>query len=249
MRWCVLAAAFTSWPLQAFAREKGGGTGGGEPVSVVLLLAALSLLPFVLVMVTSFVKIAVVLSLLRNAIGTPQIPPTIVLTGLSVILSLYVMAPTGAKVYEAVRGVAGEEGGKGGLLSAGSASVLFRAADRAKEPLRDFLLRHSDVRDRGMFLDLARRMRPAEERAGVRDRDLLVVVPAFVVGQLASAFQIGFLIFLPFLVLDMVVANVLLALGMHMLSPTTVSLPFKLLLFVLVDGWRLLTQGLVLSYG
>jgi type III secretion protein R len=218
-----------------------------RPVSVLLLLAGLSLLPFVLVMITSFVKISVVLSILRSAIGTPQVPPAIVLTGLAVILTAYVMAPTGQKVYQAV--VAEGGGRKGGdLLSFESARDLYRAADRAKEPIRDFMVEHVRDGDRAAFLDLAQRMLPDEQRRSVKDRDLLVVVPAFVVGQLTAAFQIGFLLFVPFLVIDMVVANVLLALGMHMLSPTTVSLPFKLLLFVLVDGWALLTQGLVLSY-
>jgi type III secretion protein R len=220
---------------------------GSQPLSMLLLLAALSLLPFVLVMVTSFARIAVVLSILRSAIGTPQVPPTMVITGLAVILTVYVMAPTGAKVIEAVRPVAGAGAGQG-LLSPASADALYQAGLRAKEPVREFLIRRSSARDRGMFLDLARRMRPAAERASVGERDLLVVVPAFVIGELAAAFQIGFLLFVPFLVIDMVVANILLALGMHMLSPTTVSLPFKLLLFVLVDGWHLLTQGLVLSY-
>jgi type III secretion protein R len=222
-----------------------------RPVSVLLLLAALSLLPFVLVMTTSFVKIAVVLSILRSALGTPQIPPTTVITGLAVILSVYVMAPTGARVHEAVTPVLAKEAGGGaqeGLLSAKSVGTLFAVALAAREPVRAFLVEHSSQRDRSMFLGLARRLRPVAERSAVSERDLLVVVPAFVIGQLAAAFQIGFLLFVPFLVIDMVVANVLLALGMHMLSPTTVSLPFKLLLFVLVDGWYLLTQGLVLSY-
>jgi len=220
---------------------------GSRPLSVLLLLGALSLLPFLLVMITSFVRIAVVLSILRSALGTPQIPPTLVITGLAVVLSLYVMAPTGARVAEAVRPVLGAGAGQG-LLSSAGADALYAAAERAKEPVREFLIKHSSARDRTMFRDLARRMRPAADRAAVTDRDLQVVVPAFVIGELAAAFQIGFLLFVPFLVIDMVVANILLALGMHMLSPPTVSLPFKLLLFVLVDGWHLLTQGLVLSY-
>jgi len=220
---------------------------GSRPLSVLLLLGALSLLPFVLVMVTSFARIAVVLSILRSALGTPQLPPTMVLTGLALILTVYVMAPTGARVVEAVRPAM--ETGKGqGLLSPAAADAIYDAGMRAKEPVREFLVRHSKPADRAMFLDLARRMRPAAERASVGERDLLVVIPAFVIGELAAAFQIGFLLFIPFLVIDMVVANILLALGMHMLSPTTVSLPFKLLLFVLVDGWHRLTQGLVLSY-
>ncbi len=214
---------------------------------MLLLLGALSLLPFALVMLTSFARIAVVLSILRSALGTPQLPPTTVLTGLALILTVYVMAPTGMKVAEAVRPVAATGQGAG-LLSPASADALYQAALRAREPVRDFLVKHSRPADRASFLELARRMRPAAERASVGERDLLVVIPAFVIGELAAAFQIGFLLFIPFLVIDMVVANILLALGMHMLSPTTISLPFKLLLFVLVDGWQLLTQGLVLSY-
>jgi type III secretion protein R len=233
-------------PVIAQAQQRAGG--GDQPLSVLLLLAALSLLPFVLVMITSFVKIVVVLSILRSALGTPQVPPTVVITGLALILTAYVMAPTGAKVYQAVKPVLEEDAGREGFLSAESAETLYRAARRARGPIREFLVAQSRAEDRAMFHDLARRLRPPSQRAAVSDKDLIVVVPAFVISQLAAAFQIGFLLFIPFLIIDMVVANILLALGMHMLSPTTVSLPFKLLLFVLVDGWYLLTQGLVMSY-
>ena len=220
---------------------------GSRPVPLLLLLGALSLLPFVLVMITSFVRIAVVLSILRSALGTPQVPPTMVITGLAVVLTLYVMAPTGGKVLEAVRPALSSGAGQG-LFSSAGADALFDAGWRAREPIREFLRRHSSPSDRRLFVDLARRMRPAAERAAVQERDLLVLVPSFVIGELSMAFRIGFLLFIPFLVIDMVVANLLLALGMHMLSPTSVSLPFKLLIFVLVDGWHLLAQGLVLAY-
>jgi type III secretion protein R len=126
--------------------------------------------------------------------------------------------------------------------------ALVAAADKAKEPVRDFLLRHGSARDRGVFHALALRMRTGAERASISERDFLVLVPAFLVSELRRAFEIGFLIFLPFLVVDLVISNLLLALGMHMLAPTTVSLPFKLLLFVLADGWQLLLRGLVESY-
>jgi type III secretion protein R len=122
------------------------------------------------------------------------------------------------------------------------------AAGRAREPVRGFLARHAHARDRAMFTDLAKRMRPPAERDQVADTDLMVLTPAFVTSELKEAFSIGFLLFIPFLVIDIVIANVLLSLGMHMLSPTTISLPFKLLLFVLVDGWALLARGLVLGY-
>lgn len=218
-----------------------------RPLVLVFVMAALSLLPFVLLLMTSFVRIAVVLSILKGALGTPQIPPTQVVTGLALILTLYVMAPTGERMYQAVQPVLGRAAGAD-LVSAASLSALAAAADRAKEPLREFLIKHATPKDRAVFHGLALRMRTPEQRAGITDRDLLVVTPAFLTSELRRAFQIGFLLFLPFLVVDMVVANLLVAMGMHMLSPTVVSLPFKLLLFVLADGWQLLLRGLVESY-
>jgi type III secretion protein R len=214
---------------------------------LIFAMAALSLIPFVLLLVTSFVRIAVVLSILKSALGTPQIPPTQVVTGLALLLTLYVMAPTGERMYKAVEPVLGRGAGAD-LVSGQSVAALEAAAMRVKEPLRDFLLKHAAGRDRAMFHNLALRMRAPAERAGITDRDLLVIVPAFLTSELRRAFEIGFLLFVPFLVVDMVIANLLLALGMHMLSPTTVSLPFKLLLFVLADGWQLIMRGLVESY-
>jgi type III secretion protein R len=218
-----------------------------RPLVLMLAMAALSLLPFVLLLMTSFVKIAVVLSILKGALGTPQIPPTQVVTGLALILTCYVMAPTGERMYRAIEPLLGRAAGAD-LISAQSVDALTAAGDRAKEPLREFLLRHGSPRDRALFHNLALRLRTPAERAQISDRDLLVAVPAFLTSELRRAFEIGFLLFLPFLVVDMVIANLLLALGMHMLSPTTVSLPFKLLLFVLADGWQLLLRGLVESY-
>jgi type III secretion protein R len=218
-----------------------------RPLVLMLAMAALSLLPFVLLLMTSFVKIAVVLSILKGALGTPQIPPSQVITGLALILTCYVMAPTGERMYRAIEPLLGRGAGAD-VASAESVEVLTAAGNQAKEPLREFLLRHGSARDRALFHSLALRLRTPAERAQVSDRDLLVAVPAFLTSELRRAFEIGFLLFLPFLVVDMVVANLLLALGMHMLSPTTVSLPFKLLLFVLADGWQLLLRGLVESY-
>jgi type III secretion protein R len=150
-------------------------------------------------------------------------------------------------MYDAVRPVLAM--GAGAELASGeTVAALDAASARAKEPLREFLLKHADARDRATFHGLALRMRTAQERVGITDRDLLVIVPAFVTSELRRAFEIGFLLFIPFLVLDLVISNLLLALGMHMLSPTTVSLPFKLLLFVLADGWHLIARGLVESY-
>ena len=218
-----------------------------RPLVLILVMAALSLIPFALLMVTSFVRVSVVLSILRSAIGTPSVPPTRVLTGLSLVLTLAIMAPTAERMYAAIAPALGAAAG-GDIGSAETVAGLLTAGDRAKEPLREFLVRHTDARDRASFLALTRKLRPVAEQAAVTDRDFGVIVPAFVTSELRRAFQIGFLIFIPFLIVDMVIANLLLALGMHMLSPTTVSLPFKLLLFVLADGWQLVIRGLVESY-
>jgi type III secretion protein R len=218
-----------------------------RPLLLFIAMAALSLLPFILLLMTSFVKIAVVLSILKSALGSTQIPPSQVITGLALILTVYVMAPTGERMFRAIEPDLGRGTGAE-LVSGQSLEALSIAADKAKEPLRDFLLKHGSVRDRSLFHGLALRMRMPAERVGLTDRDFLVLVPAFLTSELRRAFEIGFLLFIPFLVVDLVISNLLLALGMHMLSPTTVSLPFKLLLFVLADGWQLLLRGLVESY-
>jgi type III secretion protein R len=236
-------------PLLALAAANVDHAAGlaSRPVLVFVAVAALSLLPFVLLLMTSFVKIAVVLSILKSALGSAQIPPSSIITGLALILTIYVMAPTGERMLRAVEPELGRGVGAD-VLSGQGMEALVAAADKAKEPVRDFLLRHGSARDRGVFHALALRMRTGAERASISERDFLVLVPAFLVSELRRAFEIGFLIFLPFLVVDLVISNLLLALGMHMLAPTTVSLPFKLLLFVLADGWQLLLRGLVESY-
>jgi type III secretion protein R len=250
-RFQTLAALAAIWlaPALAHAAPAHAHDNGlaSRPLVLILAMAALSLIPFVLLMMTSFVRISVVLSILRSAIGTPSVPPTQVLTGLAMVLTLAVMAPTGERMYTAVAPALGMAAGAD-LTSGETIAALETAADRGKEPLRDFLLKHTGGPDRASFHALAVKMRPAAERSSVSDRDFGVLVPAFVTSELRRAFQIGFLLFIPFLVVDMVIANLLLALGMHMLSPTTVSLPFKLLLFVLADGWNLVIRGLLESY-
>jgi type III secretion protein R len=156
------------------------------------------------------------------------------------------MAPVGQAMYRAAEVNVLEKGG--GLVSSRTVAQLLEAGSRAKEPLREFLVKKVTHKDRGLFFHLARKMRTAEEREAIGDRDFLVIVPAFVVSELKEAFQIGFILFVPFLVIDLVVSNILLALGMQMLSPSTISMPFKLLLFVLVDGWYLIAKGLVVGY-
>lgn len=216
-----------------------------KPLVLMVALGALALVPFVLLMVTSFVKIAVVLSIVRSALGTQQIPPTQVITGLAIILTIYIMAPVGMEMYRATGTLVDRPGE---VMSPQTVGVLLQAADKAKEPMRQFLLKHSTLKDRTMFYSLAKRLRSEEDKSQVGETDFIIIVPSFVISELKQAFQIGFILFVPFIVIDMVVANILLALGMHMLSPTTISMPFKLLLFVLVDGWYLITKGLVLSY-
>lgn len=220
---------------------------GDSPLLSILILGGLSLVPFVFMTATSFVKISVVFSILRNALGTGQVPSGTIIAALSVILSLYVMAPVGESMFEAASPAMSDIALDQPLTRTGVDSIL-EAIDEGDEPLKRFLEQNAGERERALFYDLARRARPDDQRDRIEPNDLLVILPAFLITELAEAFQIGFLVFVPFLIVDMVVANVLLALGMHMLSPTTVSLPFKLLLFVLVDGWYLLARALILGY-
>jgi type III secretion protein R len=211
----------------------------GNPLAMMAMLAVMSLMPFAVLMLTSFSKIAVVLSFARTAMGTQQAPPTIVLTGLAAVLTAHIMSPVMERMYDA---------GQVAYQEMESGAQILSATARVTDPLRAFLLKHGSAEERALFVDVARELRPPEEAGQVQEMDLFVVIPAFVITELKEAFQIGFLIFLPFLVLDMVIANVLLALGMQTLSPSQVSLPFKILLFVAVDGWSLLARGLILGY-
>jgi type III secretory pathway component EscR len=309
-----------------------------SPALVLLTVVSLALAPFVAVMVTSFTKIVVVLSLLRNALGLQQVPPNVVINGLAIVLSIYVMYPVILETHDAVNArangttVAATQGQPPGTAATapgaatppaatattpaatapGAANTAVAAApaanatiptapaavaaaattttttaaganapaaasaagakkpavpsallgggkmdaarmlalmDAGKEPLRGFLIKHSSDAERAFFLRSAQRLLPPASRGDISVNDFLVVIPAFTVSELTAAFQIGFLIFLPFLIIDLVVSNILLSLGMMMLSPTTVSLPFKLLLFVLIGGWAKLVHGLVLTYG
>ncbi len=210
-----------------------------DPYSLIVLLAGLSLAPFVVVMATSYVKLVVVFSLIRNALGIQQIPPNMVINGLAVILSVYIMAPVGFQMYDALQA---------SPLDKVDIPNLQRAAPAVVEPLRSFLAKHSTERERQFFLKSARKMWPKERAETLGERDMLVLIPSFAVGELTSAFQIGFILYLPFIVIDLVISNILMAMGMMMVSPMTISLPFKLLLFVLLDGWTKLTHGLVLGY-
>ncbi len=215
-----------------------GAAAADRPAELLVLVGLLALLPTALVMLTSFLKMAVVLSIARSALGAPQVPPTTAVTGLALVLTVLVMAPVARRSADLLRAEPPARGVESSLA----------ALERASGPLREFLTRFARPDDRAAFLDVARRLSPTGA-APPADDDLAVLAPAFAVSELRRAFTIGFLIFLPFLVVDLVVANVLLSLGLTQLSPTSVSLPFKLLLFVAVDGWRLLARALALSYG
>ena len=209
-----------------------------RPAELLVVLAALAVVPAALVMLTSFLKIVVVLSIARSALGAPQVPPNTAVTGLALVLTALVMAPVGERAVVAMRAAPAARGVAGTLAQ----------LERGSEPLRGFLLRFARADDRAAFLDVARRLR-GPDAAPPAEQDFAVLAPAFVVSELRRAFTIGFLVFVPFLVVDLVVSNVLLALGLTQLSPTSIALPFKLLLFVAVDGWKLLARALALSYG
>ncbi len=215
-----------------------GGPVAEHPAEHHLLIGLLALLPTALVLLTSFLKMSVVLSIARSALGAPQVPPNTAVTGLALALTVLVMAPVLQRTADALRPGS----------PAASLEARLAALDRASVPLREFLTRFGRPDDRAAFRDVARRLAPAGA-APPAESDLAVLAPAFVISELRRAFTIGFLVFLPFLVVDLAVANVLLALGLSQLSPTSVALPLKLLLFVAVDGWKVLARALALSYG
>jgi len=219
-----------------------------KPMLLVITLLGLALIPLVILMVTSFVKIAVVLAIVRQAIGTPQIPPTQVLTGVAFVLSFFVMTPVLLDTLHGAKNKLDELGVKELTLKGLNPTIMAEMVKVAREPLRKFLVRHAHPSDLKFFLSLGTKMRRNTDSAALDIDDFAVITPSFVMTELKEAFQIGFVLFMPFLVVDMVIGNILMALGMQMLSPNGVGLPFKILLFVMVDGWHLLAKGLVLGY-
>jgi type III secretion protein R len=211
-------------------------------------LVFMSLLPFLIMILTSFVKIVVVLSLLRNALGVQQAPPNQVINGVAFLLSLYVMFPTGVRMYDAAKDLFTSPNVPKELLSAESAEFIIAVASKAREPLRDFLRNNSLVRHHRSFYRTIYRVLPEDYRDQLKPDDFLVIIPAFITTQLKTAFEIGVLIYIPFFIIDLVVSNILLAMGMMMLSPVTISMPLKLFLLVMLDGWTLLIEGLVSTF-
>jgi len=236
------------WPLAALAQEVAQGAATGSAINIDLgtgagltervvqlvgLMTVLSLAPSIVIMTTSFVRIVVVLSLLRTALGLQQSPPNVVLVSLALFLSAIVMAPTWQDAYDSgIRPLMDQQ------------MELPQAFDAASEPVKTFMLSQVSASDLGLFTRLSRIEAPTE----AQDLPLRVVTPAFMISELKRAFEIGFLLFVPFLVIDLVVASVLMSMGMMMLPPVVVSLPFKLIFFVLVDGWRLVAGSLVESF-
>jgi flagellar biosynthetic protein FliP len=232
-------AAIASASSPAFAQDIsinfGGGAGLTERViQLIALLTVLTLAPSILVMMTSFTRIVVVLSLLRTALGTATAPPNAVIVSLALFLTAFVMGPAFQRAYDTgIRPLINNE------------VNVEQAFDRASVPFKEFMLKNVREKDLSLFMDMSREPRPETPEA----TSLRILIPAFMISELRRAFEIGFLLFLPFLIIDLVVASVLMSMGMMMLPPVVVSLPFKLIFFVLVDGWTLVAGSLVQSYG
>ncbi len=212
------------------------------------VLTILSLLPFIIMILTSFLKIVVVLSLLRSALGVQQSPPNQIINGVAFMLSLFIMYPTVLKMYEAADKVVTRVRAPDSLLAPESSAYIIAIADEAKEPLREFLKRNSSVKHQALFFRISYRVLPEEFRPELKPDDFMILVPSYITSQLKDAFEIGVLIYIPFFVIDLVTSNVLLAMGMMMLSPVTISMPLKLFLLVMLDGWTLLIEGLVNTF-
>jgi len=201
-------------------------------LQMLIVMSVFSLIPFVFCCMTSFLRFVIVFSMLKTAMGTQQVPPSIVIIGLSMILSFYTMGTTFTQMYEM------------GSVPYQKNQNMVAAINEGSKPLKEFMMKQTRESDLAFFVELSQKEPPKTPD----DITIWQVAPAFIVSELKTAFEIGFIIFVPFIVLDLVVANILLALGMFMLSPTIISLPFKLLIFIAVDGWALIVQGLVTSY-
>ena len=230
---CMPAAAQTGVPLVNVVQDAAGGSEYSLSIEILVLMTVLTLLPSILIMMTSFVRIIIVMSLLRQALGTAQTPPNTVLIGLSLFLTYFVMAPVLTNIYEEAFDPYVNE-----RISAED------ALDKAAAPLRDFMLAQTREDDILMFAEIAEH----DLTGDPSDIPFRVLAPSFMTSELKTAFTIGFLIYIPFVIIDLVVASVLMSMGMMMLSPMMISMPFKLMLFVLADGWALITQSLTTSF-
>jgi type III secretion protein R len=209
-----------------------------DPLSVAVFLASLSLLPLLLITTTSFLKTVIVLLIARNAIGVQQVPPSMAMYGIAMMLTAFVMAPTFQIMASRVQAVSSSQ----------TSQPWVESMSHTVEPLRIFMLKHSKDEDRDVFLEKARRLWPPEQARKASRDDFLVVVPSFMVAEIQAGFEMGFLFYIPFLVIDLIVSNILLALGMQMVSPISISLPLKLFLFVAVNGWSKLLSAVLDTY-
>lgn len=217
-------------------------------ITQAVALSLFALLPFIIMILTSFMKMVIVLSLLRNALGVQQAPPNQVINGIAFMLSLFIMYPTVIQMYDISQTASAKYQAPDSLTSPGSSTYVIAIANEAKEPLREFLKRNSSIKHQTLFYRMAYRYLPEHHRDALKPDDFMVLMPSFITSQLKDAFEIGVLIYIPFFVIDLVTSNILLAMGMMMLSPVTISMPLKLFLLVMLDGWTLLVEGLVNTF-
>jgi len=210
------------------------------PLYLIATLSVLGLAPFVLMMITSYAKIIIVTTLVRNALGVQQVPPAMVMNGLAIILTVFIMAPVAMDTYDIVKNIK--------VQTSITIADAVNIADQASPPLRKFLKANTDEKVVNMLMTTAKRIWPKERHDLIDKESMLFQEPGFTITELTKAFQIGFVLYLAFIAIDLIISNILLAMGMMMVSPTTISLPFKLLLFVTLDGWLKISQGLMLSY-
>jgi flagellar biosynthetic protein FliP len=228
-----LVAEPAGLPMMTSTPAAGGGQNYSLSVQMLLFMTALTFIPAMLLMMTSFTRIVIVLSLLRQALGTQSSPPNQVVIGLSLFLTMFVMGPTFDQVYA-----------KAWQPFSADKITMDQALDAASTPMKAFMLRQTREKDLAFFIEISQSPKPATRN----DVSMKTLIPAYVISELKTAFQIGFMVFIPFLIIDLVVATILMAMGMMMVSPALISLPFKLMLFVLVDGWTLLMGSLVQSF-
>ena len=212
-----------------------------DPIPIIFIMALFTLFPIIFILTTSFIKISTVCFLTRESLGVQQIPPNMVIYGLSLILSFYVMGPVYNQSYQAVMDDLN-------VHKTMDSKALINDFQKSSAPLKTFLLKHTPVNERDFFYKSLKQYWTQDMLASVQKDDFIILVPAFVVSELTQAFKIGFLIYLPSVIIDIIVSNILLAMGMMMMSPVTISLPLKLLLFIAVDGWSRLIHVLLATY-
>ena len=212
-----------------------------NPLNLIMIMALMGLLPFMVTLMTSYIKIIVVTFLIRNALGVQQVPPSMVLSGLALILSIFVMAPVAMQTYNLLE--------KEQIDTASiTPAQIIETASNVSGPIKTFLKNNTSEEILKSFTNTAQRIWPEDLKKSIDEDSFVIIIPSFVISELTKAFQIGFLLYLPFIAIDLIISNILWAMGMMMVSPMTISLPFKLMLFVTLNGWLKLSQGLLYSY-